>query len=51
MNSNEINTNDLINSRFVIIRSHSQDDIHKAIKYGIWHDSHNQYLKNIYEQA
>lgn len=36
------------NTQFVLIKSSSQDNLHKSIKYGIWQDSQNKKLQEIY---
>jgi len=40
-------------SIFVMIRTVTLDDIHKAMKYGVWTSihEHNEILNNIFEKA
>lgn len=41
------------NSQFVVIRSKKSDDIHKAIKYGVWtsSDHNNKKIENLFQMA
>lgn len=41
------------NSKFFMMRSSTQDDIHKAMKYGVWTSTlnHNEILNNAFIEA
>ncbi|KAJ4839138.1 hypothetical protein Tsubulata_040340 [Turnera subulata] len=44
---------DHVNAKFFVIKSYSEDDVHKSIKYNVWSSTHhgNKKLQNAYEDA
>ncbi|XP_076931621.1 uncharacterized protein LOC143596837 isoform X2 [Bidens hawaiensis] len=44
---------DYVNAKFFVIKSYSEDDVHKSIKYNVWSSTPNgnKKLNNAYEEA
>jgi len=44
---------DYVNGKFFVIKSYSEDDVHKSIKYNVWSSTPNgnKKLNNAYEEA
>lgn len=53
VNSAEFDISKIENARFFIIRSNNDDDIHKAVKYGLWTSTPNSnaLLNTAYEES
>lgn len=53
VNTDHIDINSIENAKFFIIRSNNDDDIHKAVKYGIWTSTPNSnaLLNTAYEES
>ena len=53
IDSENLETEKIKNSYSFILRSNNDDDIHKAIKYGIWSSTpqNNEMLSNIFKKA
>ena len=53
INDNALRGDELSRSRAIVIRSRTYDDIHKALKYGVWASSadNNEFISKIYDEC